>query len=276
MSTGTNNPVRETALRSVLWDAPRPPRPASAALASLTFASRVVLKIKHVPDQLTDVTLTPVLFTVMFTFLFGGALAGSTVDYVQFLLPGILVQTIVFSTTYTGIAVINDSSKGISDRFRSLPIWRPSPIVGTLLGDTVRYVVASTVVISLGLLLGFRPDGGVPGVLLSVLLLLGFAFGMGWVFTALGMVLRSTNAVLGVSMTVLFPLTFASNIFVDPRTMPPWLEVFVGVNPVSQLVTAVRALMAGTTSQVGWVLLASVLLVAVFGPLAMRLNRART
>nr|MDQ3589793.1 ABC transporter permease [Actinomycetota bacterium] len=144
-----------------------------------------------------------------------------------------------------------------------------------LLGDAARYTMASTMVIVLGLLLGFRPDGGVPGVLLSVALLLVFSFGLSWIWTALGLVLRTPNSVMGVSMMVLFPLTFASNIFVDPRTMPPWLEVIVGANPITHLATAVRGLMHGTatTGQIGWVLLTSGVLVAVFAPLTMYLYR---
>lgn len=132
-------------------------------------------------------------------------------------------------------------------------------------------------VVVLGLLLGFRPDGGVAGVLLSVVLLLVFSFSLSWVWTTLGLVLRTPNSVMGVSMMVLFPLTFASNIFVDPKTMPNWLEAIVGANPVTHLATAVRGLMHGTatTGEIGWVLLASGVLVAVFAPLTMRLYRNR-
>nr|MDQ5819703.1 ABC transporter permease [Actinomycetota bacterium] len=228
-----------------------------------------------VPEQLFDVTAFPIMFTLIFTYLFGGALAGSTGEYLHYLLPGILVQTVVFITIYTGFGLNTDITKGVFDRFRSLPIWRPAALVGALLGDAARYTMASTMVIVLGLLLGFRPDGGVPGVLLSVALLLVFSFGLSWIWTALGLVLRTPNSVMGVSMMVLFPLTFASNIFVDPRTMPPWLEVIVGANPITHLATAVRGLMHGTatTGQIGWVLLTSGVLVAVFAPLTMYLYR---
>jgi ABC-2 type transport system permease protein len=264
-------------LRSVLSTSSRPPRP-SALSASLTFGWRALLKIKHVPEQLFDVTAFPIMFTLMFTFLFGGALAGSTREYIQFLLPGILVQTVVFITIYTGMGLNADISKGIFDRFRSLPLWRPAALVGALLGDVVRYAIASTIVILLGLVLGFRPAGGTVGVLLAVALLLAFAFALTWVWTALGLVLRTPESVMGVSMMVLFPLTFASNIFVDPATMPGWLQAFVDINPVSRLVTAARGLMGGTVTvgQLGWVLGACAVLVGVFGPLTMRLyNRER-
>src|ERR671915_1122402 len=249
------------------------PRTPNALSASLTFGWRALLKIKHVPEQLFDVTAFPIMFTLMFTYLFGGALAGSTGEYLQFLLPGILVQTVVFITMYTGMGLNTDITKGVFDRFRSLPIWRPAALVGALLGDVARYAMASTMVVALGLLLGFRPAGGVIGVLLSVALLLVFSFGLSWIWTALGLVLRTPNSVMGVSMMVLFPLTFASNIFVDPRTMPLWLEAIVGANPITHLATAVRCLMHGTATagQIGWVLLTSGALVAVFGPLTMYL-----
>jgi len=266
--------VREETLHSVLSARTRPQRP-NALSASLTFGWRALLKIKHVPEQLFDVTAFPIMFTLIFTYLFGGALAGSTGEYLHYLLPGILVQTVVFITIYTGFGLNTDITKGVFDRFRSLPIWRPAALVGALLGDAARYTMASTMVIGLGLLLGFRADGGVLGVLLSVALLLVFSFGLSWIWTALGLVLRTPNSVMGVSMMVLFPLTFASNIFVDPRTMPPWLEAIVGANPITHLATAVRGLMHGTATagQIGWVLLTSGVLVAVFAPLTMYLYR---
>src|SRR5690554_5912032 len=209
-----------------LDERPRRPGPVSTSLA---FAWRALLKIKHVPEQLFDVTLTPIIFTLMFTYLFGGALAGSTSGYLQYLLPGILVQTVLITTVYTGFTLNTDITKGVFDRFRSLPIWRPAPVAGALLGDTVRYVIASVVTISLGLVLGFRPAGGVVGVLAGVGLLVVFAFALSWAFTILGLVMRTPNAVMGTSMMVLMPLTFASNIFVDPSTMPSWLQTWVNI-----------------------------------------------
>ena len=268
--------IATTTLRQAVALTEPPARP-SALSMTLTFGWRALLKIKHVPEQLFDVLVSPVIFTLMFTYLFGGALAGSTSAYIQFLLPGILVQTIVIVTVYTGYTLNTDITKGVFDRFRSLPIWRPAPIVGALLGDTVRYSIASVMTIGLGLIIGFRPEGGVVGVVLGVLLLLVFAFSLSWIFTILGLLLRTPNAVMGVSMMVLMPLTFASNIFVDPSTMPAALQRFVDVNPVSHLVTAVRGLMAGTPDggEIVWVLVASVVLTAVLGPITMRLYRTR-
>ncbi|SKC38765.1 ABC transporter permease [Krasilnikoviella flava] len=268
--------ITTTTLRQAVALAERPARPSAIAM-TLTFGWRALLKIKHVPEQLFDVLVSPVIFTLMFTYLFGGALAGSTSAYIQFLLPGILVQTIVIVTVYTGYTLNTDITKGVFDRFRSLPIWRPAPIVGALLGDTVRYSIASVMTIGLGLILGFRPEGGFVGVVLGVLLLLVFAFSLSWIFTILGLLLRTPNAVMGVSMMVLMPLTFASNIFVDPSTMPAALQRFVEINPVTHLVTAVRGLMAGQPdgSEIVWVLVASVVLTGVFGPITMHLYRTR-
>jgi ABC-2 type transport system permease protein len=252
----------------------RPPRP-SALSASRTFGWRTLLKLKHVPEQLIDVIGIPIIFTLGFTYLFGGALAGSTGAYLQFLLPGTLVMTVVLVTPFSGVTLNTGITTGVFDRFRTLPIWRPAPIVGPLLGDAGRYLLASTLVIALGLALGYRPDGGIVGVLAAVALVLGFAFALSWVWTTLGLVLRAPSAVNNLSLLVLFPLTLASNIFVDPQTMPGWLQAFIDVNPITHVVTAVRGLMAGTVTvgQVGWVLAASTALTAIFAPLTMRLYR---
>jgi ABC-2 type transport system permease protein len=267
-------PVTEDALRGVLLAGERPPRPGPVS-TSLTFGWRALLKIKHVPEQLVDVTMFPIMFTLMFTYLFGGALAGSTQEYLQFLLPGILVQANVMITMNTGITLNTDIQKGVFDRFRSLPVWRPSPLVGALLGDLVRYSIGSAIVIMLGLVLGFRPEGGAVGVVLSVALLLVFSFCLSWLWTMLSLILRTPNSVAGVSMMVMFPLTFVSNIFVDPKTMPGWMQAVVEVNPITHLATVVRGLMDGSVpaGEIGWVLVSSVLLVAVFGPITMVLYR---
>jgi len=269
-----SSPVTEDALRGVLLAGERPPRPGPVS-TSLTFGWRALLKIKHVPEQLVDVTMFPIMFTLMFTYLFGGALAGSTQEYLQFLLPGILVQANVMITMNTGITLNTDIQKGVFDRFRSLPVWRPSPLVGALLGDLVRYSIGSAIVIMLGLVLGFRPEGGAVGVVLSVALLLVFSFCLSWLWTMLSLILRTPNSVAGVSMMVMFPLTFVSNIFVDPKTMPGWMQAVVEVNPITHLTTVVRGLMDGSVpaGEIGWVLVSSVLLVAVFGPITMVLYR---
>ena len=272
----TSNAMVEDNLRSALASGERPKK-ANALSASLTFGWRALLKIMHVPEQLFDAVFNPIIFTLLFTYLLGGAIAGSTGAYLQYLIPGILVQTVLLITAYTAVNLNTDISKGVADRFRSLPIWRPAVIVGALLGDALRYTLASAIVLALGLVLGFHPEGGVLGVLLSVLLLLVFAFSVSWIWTALGLVARTPNSVLWVSTLIMFPLTFASNIFVDPKTMPSWLETVVGYNPITHLVTAVRGLMSGTVmmGQIGWLLLSCAILIAVFAPITMYLYRNR-
>ncbi len=282
MSATPTSPSHERAqdepvvVTASLLAGPRPPRP--SALAAVTaFGWRGMLKIKHVPEQLIDVTITPVLFLLMFTYLFGGAVAGSTSDYLDYLLPGVLAQSVLFTCVYSGVVLNTDMTRGIVDRFRSLPIWRPAPLVGAVLGDSVRYVIAATVVVVLGLLMGFRPDGGVPGTLAAMALVIAFAFGLSWAFTTLGLVLRSPNAVLNTGFMVLFPLIFLSNVFVEPSTLPSWLEAFVDVNPITHLVTAARELMVGDAEagKVALVLGESALLAAVFAPLTVRLYRGK-
>jgi ABC-2 type transport system permease protein len=259
-------------LNAVLASGQQPPRP-SAWSASVTFGWRALLKIKHVPEQLADVTAFPIMMTLMFTYLFGGALAGSVTEYLQYLLPGIMVTSVVMITMYTGIGVNTDIEKGVFDRFRTLPIWRPAALVGALFGDVLRYVMAATVILVVGLILGFRPGGGVDGVLLAMVLLVVFSFAFSWIWTMFGLLLRSEKSVMGVSMMVLFPLTFLSNVFVEPGTMPGWLRTFVEVNPITHLVAAVRGLMQGTpdAGEITWVLVSAAVLVAVFGGLTMRL-----
>ena len=262
------------ALRKALASTPRPPRP-SAVSAVSTFAWRGMLKVKHVPEQLLDVTITPVMFLLMFTYLFGGAIAGSTGDYLQYILPGVLVQSVLFTTVYSGMSLNTDMTRGVVDRFRSLPIWRPAPLVGAMVGDSLRYLGAGSVVVALGFALGYNAEGGVAGVLGAILLVVVFSFGLAWVFTSLGLVMRSPNAVMNTGFMCLFPLIFLSNIFVEPETLPSVLEAFVDVNPISHLVTATRGLMEGDADagEIGLVLATAAALTAVFVPLTTRLYR---
>jgi ABC-2 type transport system permease protein len=266
------------AVSAALSSTPRPRR-AGAASATLTFAWRGMLKVKHVPEQLMDATVTPVLFVLMFTYLFGGAIAGSTGTYRDYMLPGMLVVAVLFTTVYSGVALNTDLTRGVVDRFRSLPIARSAPLVGSLFGDSARYLVSGGVVIVLGLILGFRPDGGVGGVLAALALVVVFAFGLSWGFMALGLVLRAPNAVTMAGMTgVMFPLTFVSNVFVEPQTLPAALEAIANANPVSVLATASRGLMAGDAAagDIAIVLAVAAGLTAVFAPLTVRLYYRRS
>ena len=250
------------------------PKPAGPLAACAAYGWRGMLKIKHVPEQLLDATITPVLFLLMFTYLFGGAVAGSTEEYLQFLLPGMLVQSVVFMAVYSGVALNTDATKGVIDRFRSLPIWRPAPLVGAVIGDCVRYVVASIVVLVLGLIMGFDV-GSWPGVVATIALTVWLAFGLSWVFTTIGLLMRAPNAVMNAGFMGLFPLIFLSNIFVQPETLPGWLETFVEINPISTLVSAARGLMAGSAElgDVAIVLGVGAALTAIFLPLTVRLYR---
>lgn len=264
------------AVRKAISSIERPPR-ASALQAALAFGWRGMLKVKHVPEQLVDVTISPIMFVVMFTYIFGGAISGSTGEYLDYILPGLLVMSVLFTTVYSGVALNTDLTKGVVDRFRSLPIWRPAPLVGSLLGDTVRYVLAGVVIMIVGVILGYRPEAGVGGVVLAIGLVVLFSFGLSWVFTTLGLLLRSPSAVLNAGFLAIFPLTFLSNVFVDPKTLPAGLEAFVNVNPISILATASRGLMEGNaeSSDIVIVLAVAAGLTAVFLPLTTRLYRKR-
>ena len=275
MSTATaGTGVQSDAVRQALASGPRPRRPGPLSEA-LTFGWRGMLKVKHVPEQLLDVTVTPVMFLLMFTYLFGGAIAGSTDEYLQYILPGVLVMSVLFTTVYSGISLNTDVTKGVVDRFRSLPIWPAAPLVGALLGDSVRYVAAGTVITVLGVILGFDPAGGLPGVVAALALVVVFSFGLSWVFTTLGVLMRSPNAVMNAGFMAIFPLTFLSNVFVEPETLPGALEAFVNANPISILADASRGLMAGDAAagDIAIVLGTAALLTAIFAPLTTYLYR---
>jgi ABC-2 type transport system permease protein len=277
MSTATTTTGADTAaVRRAIASTARPPRPGRLSTA-LTFGWRGMLKVKHVPEQLLDVTITPVMFVLMFTYLFGGAIAGSTSAYLQYILPGMLVMSVLFTTVYSGVSLNTDLTKGVVDRFRSLPIWRPAPLLGSLLGDSVRYVIAGTVIIVFGVALGYRPEGGAVGALAALGLVVVFSFGLSWVFSVLGLLLRSPNAVMNAGFMAIFPLTFLSNVFVDPSTLPGPLKAFVDVNPISILATASRSLMQGQPDGTAIVVSLAVAagLAAVFLPITTRLYRSR-
>ena len=251
------------------------PHPPSAFSNALAFGWRAVLKFKHVPEQLFDLVMTPLMFTLLFTFVFGGALAGSPGDYLQFFLPGILVQTVVFNSVYSGMGLSTDLSKGLFERFRTLPIWQLSPFAGLMVGDVLRHAIAGLIILSIGLVLGYRPEAGVLGVVLAFLLLFAIGFGTGWIFLVLGLLIRTPMTVMTIGFTFAFPLVFASNIMVRPETMPGGLEAFVVRNPVSHMTTALRGLMAGTatTGDVALALVAPVLLSIVLAPVVLWLYR---
>lgn len=245
---------------------------------SLTMAYRGLLKIRRTPEQLFDVTLQPILFTLMFTYIFGGAISGNVQNYLPVIIPGILVQTVISTSIVTGVQLREDMEKGVFDRFKSLPIARIAPLAGALLADTIRYAIATVLTFSMGYLMGYRPEGGLGYVALAGVLVVVCSWAVSWIFAFFGVIARTASSVQGISMIVLFPLTFLSNAFVPVNTMPAWLQWFVNINPISHLVAAVRDLSnAGTMSgDLAVSLIGSAVIVAVFAPLTVRAYMRRT
>ncbi|MCD7035370.1 ABC transporter permease [Metabacillus sp. GX 13764] len=259
----------------------RPRRKASfrqSVMHSFTMAFRGLLKIKRTPEQLFDVTLQPIIFTLMFTYIFGGAISGNVQSYLPVIIPGILVQTVIGTSIVTGVQLREDMDKGIFDRFKSMPIARIAPLAGALMADTIRYTIATVLTLTMGYIMGYRPEGGLGCVILAGLLVIVCSWAVSWIFAFFGVIARTASSVQGISMLVLFPLTFLSNAFVPANTMPGWLQWFVNINPITHLVTAVRELVnAGT---VGWDLVISLIgglvIVAVFAPLTVKYYMKRT
>jgi ABC-2 type transport system permease protein len=256
-----------------------PPRRAGAIAASATFGWRAILKIKHEPRQLTDVIAIPVLITVLFTYIFGGAIGGTPSHYLRTLLPGTLSMSIAIVTMYGGARLAQDVTTGVFDRFRSLAIWRGALVLGGLLSDVGRYLFAAAIVVVLGLIMGYRPGGGAPGVIAAVALVIAFGLSLSWLWAAVALLVRDPALVISIANAVLIPLSFASNIFVQPRTMPGWLQAFVNVNPISHVANATRDLMNNTSGAGGpvtWSLVATAAITLVFAPLTLHLyNKQR-
>jgi len=244
---------------------------------SATLARRGIVKTVHSTEALLDVTLQPVIFLLLFVYVFGGAISGDPASYLQFALPGVLVQTVVFASAGTGTGLADDLKTGIFDRFRSLPISRTAPLLGAIGADLVRYITSGVIMLAFGFLLGFRASGGVLGVLGALGIVTVFAFGLCCVFTALAMIVREPRSVQGLGALVMLPLTFGSNVFVPTETLPGWLQAFVEINPVSKVADAARGLLTGgaVAGPATASLIASAVLVAVFGPLAVALYRRR-
>ena len=242
---------------------------------SFSMAWRGLIRMYRRPEQLIDVTLQPIIFTVMFTYIFGGAISGDPMAYLPFFLPGILVQTVITTSVVTGTQLREDMDKGVFERFKVLPIARIAPLAGPMVADLLRYTIATVLTFATGIVMGYRPGGGVLGVTAAALLTIATGWSMAWIFTFVGITGRSAQAVQGMSMMIMFPLTFLSNAFVPEDTLPDWLQAFVQVNPVSHVVSAVRDLAneGAVTAQVGWAVLACVAVVAVFAPLSVRAYR---
>ncbi|TDB83185.1 ABC transporter permease [Actinomadura sp. KC216] len=257
-----------------LLAATHPRRRPGALTASATFGRRALLKTKHDPKQLVDSVAIPILFTVLFTYLFGGAVSGSPGAYLEVLLPGTLTMSIAIVTMYGGARLAQDVTTGAFERFGSLPVWRGAFVVGGLLSDAARYLFASTIVVLLGLAMGYRPGGGAPGVLAAVALIVSFGLSLSLLWAAVALLVRDPAVVISVANIVLMPLSFASNIFVEPETMPGWLRAFVDVNPLSHVATTARDLMndtGGTGGSLAWTLMTTAAITAVCAPLTLHL-----
>jgi len=245
---------------------------------SQTFAMawRALKKMRRNPEQFFDVTLQPLLFTAMFAYIFGGAISrvpgsAGVKAYLPLLIPGIVAQTVLTTCMSTGVQLREDMEKGIFDRFKALPIARIAPLAGPMMADLVRYLIAAGLTFVMGVIIGYRPGGGVLGVLGAIVLAIFTGWAVAWIFTFIGTMARNARSVQGISMLILFPLTFLSNAFVPVSTLPGWLADFVKVNPVSHLVSASRDLanLGVISGEVGWTLLAGLVVIVIFAPLSV-------
>ena len=252
--------------------------PAAAVANSFTLAWRSVLKIKTNPEDLFGLWLQPIMYLILFTYVFGGAIAGSTHKYLQQSLPGVLVLSVVFATLGTGMMLSQDISTGVFDRFRALPIVRWAPLGGAILGDLVRYLISILVTLGFGYVLGFRVGTNVLAAVMGCLLLMAFAFAMCWMSAMLGVLVKSAQGVQLYGFLFMFPLVFGSNILTPTKSMPGWLQAFVKVNPVTYLTDAERALLIGgpAATAVERSLLWAIGIFVVFAPVAVAVYRRRT
>jgi oleandomycin transport system permease protein len=240
----------------------------------LTLAWRNIMQLKHSPEKLMDVTLMPIVFLVLFLYVFGGVVAGSTHAYLEVLLPGLIGQMAMFATMSLGTALCEDIHKGVFDRFRSLPIARSAPLIGAVIGDTVRFCVVMAVLTGFGTALGFRFHTGPLDIIAAYALAYVFYLAVCWVSVLIGLVAPSPETVQGISFIWTMPLVFGSSVLLsNTRTMPGWLQAWVKVNPITDLADAVRALtIGGPVGDHALITLAwAVGIVAVAFPLALRM-----
>ncbi|MFG2486153.1 ABC transporter permease [Streptomyces virginiae] len=250
----------------------------AALRQTATMAWRSLVSVKHNPLELVDYSITPIMFVFLFTFVFGGQMAGSPQEYLQYALAGIIVQNTLFMSMYTAMSLNTDLTKGVFDRLRSLPIARSAPLFGRIVADLAKQLWAMLLMIALGMLLGFELTGGPAGFVGATLLLLTFAAAVSWTAVLIGMMAADVEKVQVFAFTFIFPLTFTSSAFVEVDTMPGWLQAWVEVNPVTQLSDAFRGLLLGTPAgaPIFWSLVWAAGITAVFMPLAMRAYRSDT
>jgi ABC-2 type transport system permease protein/oleandomycin transport system permease protein len=268
-TTTTNRPAVSLATRV---------GPLAALRHALTIAWRSLVQIRHNPMELADLSVQPLMFVLLFAYVFGGAMAGSPKTYLQFGLAGIICQNALFLTMNTGMALNTDITKGVFDRFRSLPIARSAPLLGRIAADVVRQVWSVAILLGVGLVLGFRLGTNPVSALGAVALLVAFVLAFSWLPVLVGMLVDQPEKVMMLGFVVVFPMTFASSAFVPVATMPGWLQAWVKVNPTSLLVDAVRGLLVGgkvAAPALGALAWAAAIAV-VFAPLALRAFRRRT
>jgi oleandomycin transport system permease protein len=272
-----------TAFSSALAPAPAPAParrlgPLGGLRNSFTLTWRSLLKIPTNMEDLFSLSLTPIMYLLLFTYVFGGAISRSTHQYLQTALPGILVLSVVFATMGTGMMLNADITTGVFDRFRSLPIARWAPLAGAIGGDAIRYVISIAVTLGFGFILGFRIEASPLSAAMGCLLLLVFALAMCWFSALIGVLMKSPQAVQGFGYLLMFPIVFGSDLLVPTSTMPGWLQAFVKVNPVTYLSDAERALLTGgpAAALVERSLLWALGIFLVFAPLAVAMYRRRT
>ncbi|RRJ66168.1 ABC transporter permease [Paenibacillus oralis] len=267
----------ESKLLEVLSEGAPPKRPnALQAVAAFTWRA-VKGTLSQLPYMAIDVLIFPVIFLLIFTFMFGGAISGSTGNYLQFLLPGMLVYTVTTMTVYIGIGIKTDIDRGVFNRFRTLPFWQPAAIIGTMLVNLLTYAAALVTTVVFGMVLGFRPEGGLIGAVLALLLVVMYAFSVSWIFAWIGVVAKKLESITSMTYIVLYPLMFTSNVFADTSTMPDWLGGIVACNPISLAATAARGLMHGTAGQADLLpaFAGMALFILVFAPLTFRQYRRK-
>ncbi len=238
---------------------------------ALTIAWRNILNIRRTPELLVFSTIQPVIFVLMFRYVFGGAINVPGESYVDFLMPGIFVQTVVFGSLTTGVGLADDLQKGLIDRFRSLPMARSAVLVGRTLADLLRNLFVILLMCGVGLLVGWDPSTGTLSVLAGIGVVLAFSYSLSWVFAIVGMFAPDAETAQAASFPVMAPLVFASSAFVPTATMPDWLRAFADNQPVSEVVDAVRVLTIGgpASTQVPTAVAWIVGIVAVAAPLAV-------
>jgi oleandomycin transport system permease protein len=244
---------------------------------TMTLAWRTLVQIRHNPWELGDFSIQPIMLVLLFTYVFGGAIAGSTGEYLTYALPGIIVMNMLFVTMYVGMGLNMDLTKGVFDRLRSLPLARWAPLAGRIIADLVKQAWSIVLLLGVGLALGFRIGTSVLAVLAAVVLIVSFALAFSWVSVLVGVLAKDPEKVQLFGFTALFPVTFISNVFVPTDTMPGWLQAFVDVSPVTLLADAARGLLVGgpvAEPVIGSLLWAGAILV-VFAPLSLWALRRR-